>query len=208
MILSTHPTPSFILRIHQNMHPLLLLLFLLPAQTNGLASSPYITHTFTFPHIPYHLALRHIHTPEQCIEPYALLPPHFNIVQTSPPQRLSMYNTVGFRFTTVLGQGRHYGTMFSCSPECSQLLLMDPTGTPYMLVSYSVRAYVPRMTWAFEGGHTLMVTGTYLRVPGELELMLTRRLVTREAIQKRIQMHRSACEDRNLKLYRHWILKF
>jgi hypothetical protein len=85
---------------------------------------------------------------------------------------------------------------------------MDPTGTPYMLVSYSVRAYVPRMTWAFEGGHTLMVTGTYLRVPGELELMLTRRLVTREAVQKRIQMHRSACEDRNLKLYRHWILKF
>jgi hypothetical protein len=208
MILSTHPTPIFISRSHQNMHPLWLLLLLIPAQTNGLAPSPYITHTFTFPHIPYHLALRHIHTPEHCIEPYALLPPHFNIVQTSPPQRLSVYNTVGFRFTTVLGRGRHYGTMFSCSPECSQLLLMDPTGTPYMLVSYSVRAYVPRMTWAFEGGHTLMVTGTYLRVPGELELMLTRRLVTREAVQKRIQMHRSACEDRNLKLYRHWILKF
>ena len=187
-------------------HRLLLIASLTHAHSL-LPPSPYIAHSFTFPHIPYHLALRHIHAPEHCVEPYALVPPHFHIVQTSPPQKLNAYHTVCFRFTSVLGPGRHYGTMFTTSPDCSQLLLMDPRGTPYMLVSYSVRAYVPRMTWAFEGGHTLMVTGTYLRVPGELELMLTRRLVTREAVQRHIQVHRSASEDKNLKQYRHAVLR-
>ena len=187
---------------------LILRLLLLSTQVHGLIKPPYISHSFTFPHIPYHLALRHIHTPEQCIEPYALLPPEFQIVETFPPKCLSTYKSVEFRFTTAMGPGRHYGTMFSRSPECSQLLLMDPKGTPYMLVSYSVRAYAPRMTWAFGGGHTLMVTGTYLRVPGELELMLTRRSVTREAVQQHIQVHRSASEDKNLKQYRHAVLKF
>jgi hypothetical protein len=189
------------------MPPLLLLLLCTPVLTWAL-HPPYITHSFTFPHIPYHCALRHIHTPEQCIEPYALLPPHFRITETSAPRRLSSYHAVDFRFTTALNKAHHFGTMFSSSPESSQLLLMDATGTAYMLVSYSVRAYVPRMTWAFEGGHTLLVTGTYLRSPGELELMLTRRLVTRDGVQKCIQMHRSACEDRNFRTYRHLVLRF
>lgn len=85
---------------------------------------------------------------------------------------------------------------------------MDPTGTPYMLVSYSVRAYVPRATSSFEGGHTLVVTGSYLRVPDELELLLTRRLVTKEVVQGCIQVHKSACEDKNLKIYRHGVMKY
>jgi len=186
----------------------ILLLLLLPTQAPCLLQPPYITHSFTFPHIPYHLGLRHIHTPEQCVEPYALIPPDFRITQTYPPQCLNAYRAVGFRFTTVLGKGQHYGTMFSCSPECSQLLLMDPTGTPYMLVSYSVRAYVPRATSSFEGGHTLVVTGSYLRVPDELELLLTRRLVTKEVVQGCIQVHKSACEDKNLKIYRHGVMKY
>ena len=185
--------------------PNLLLLLLLTPITTALH---YITHSFTFPHIPYHCALRHIHTPEQCVEPYALLPPDFRITETSAPRRLSAYDTVDFRFTTALTQAPHHGTMFSCSPECSQLLLMDAQGTAYMLVSYSVRAYVPRATVAFEGGHTLLVTGSYLRIPGELERMFAQRLVTREMVQTRIQVHRSACEDRNLKLYRHRVLRF
>jgi hypothetical protein len=186
---------------------LILRLLLLSTQVHGLIKPPYIFHSFTFPHIPYHLALRHIHTPEQCIEPYALLPPEFQIVETFPPKCLSTYKSVEFRFTTAMGPGRHYGTMFSRSPECSQLLLMDPKGTPYMLVSYSVRAYVPRMTWAFEGGHTLLVTGSYLQTPKELELILTQRSVTKETVHKCMHVLKSACEDRNLKLYRQQVLK-
>jgi len=185
-------------------------LFLIASLTHAcglLPPPPYITHSFTFPHVPYHLALRHIHTPEQCIEPYALVPPQFNIEQTSPPRRMDAYHTVDFRFTSVLGPGRHYGTIFSSAPHCSQILLMDPTGTPYMLVSYSVRAYVPRGTVAFEGGHTLLVTGSYLRTPGDLERMLTQRLVTRDTVQKCILVHRNPFEDKNLKQYRHAVLK-
>ena len=181
------------------MRPLLLLF---PVLTSALLSPLYITHSFTFPHIPYHCAVRHIHTPEQCIEPYALLPPDFKIVQTSPPQRLNAYHAVGFEFTTVLCARRHHAALFSSSPDCAQLLLMDPAGTPYMLVSYSVRAYVPRSTSSFEGGHTLLVTGTYLRTPTELELLLTRREVKKQAVQNSIQAHRSPCEDRNLRMYR------
>jgi hypothetical protein len=181
---------------------LLLLLFTLTS-----AFQPhYVTHSFTFPHIPYHYALRHIHTPEHCVEPYALLPPDFRITDTSAPRRLNSYHSVDFRFTTSFHKAHHHGTMFSSSPECSQLLLMDATGAAYMLVSYSVRAYVPRMTWAFEGGHTLLVTGSYLRSPGELELMLTRRLVTKEAVHNSIQRHRCAYEDRNLKMYRRLVM--
>ena len=190
-------------------HSLLLLIASLPPVVLSLLQpSPYIAHTFTFPHIPYHVALRHIHTPEQCVEPYALLPPDFHIVQTSPPQRMDAYTTVTFRFTSVMGRGRFYGTMFASAPDCSQLLLLDPTCTPFMLVTYSVRAYVPRATVPFEGGHTLLVTGSYLRPPNELERMLTQRMVTRDSVQKHIQVHRSACEDGNLKLYRHLVLKF
>ena len=186
---------------------LILFLFLLFTSTSAL-QPPYITHSFTFPHIPYHCGLRHIHTPEHCVEPYALLPPHFRITDTSAPRRLNSYHAIDFRFTPAMHKTPHHGTMFSFTPECSQLLLMDATGTAYMLVSYSVRAYVPRMTWAFEGGHTLLVTGSYLRCPGELELMLTRRLVTRESVHNSIQRHRSVWEDRNLKIYRHLVLRF
>jgi hypothetical protein len=132
----------------------------------------------------------------------------FRITDTSAPRRLNSYQAIDFRFTTAMHKTPHHGTMFSFTPECSQLLLMDATGTAYMLVSYSVRAYVPRMTWAFEGGHTLLVTGSYLRCPGELELMLTRRLVTRESVHNSIQRHRSVWEDRNLKIYRHLVLRF
>ena len=185
----------------------LILLFLLIPTTTAL-HTPYITHSFTFPHIPYHCGLRHIHTPERCVEPYALLPPEFCITATSAPRRVSTYDTVDFRFTTALSQTPHHGTMFTCSPECSQLLLMDARGAAYMLVSYSVRAYVPRATVPFEGGHTLVITGTYLRTPSELELLLTQRLVRKEVVQSCIQVHRSASEDRNLKMYRHQVLRF
>ena len=84
---------------------------------------------------------------------------------------------------------------------------MDAKGTPYMLVSYSVRAYVPRYSSSFEGGHTLMVTGSYLRQPTELEALLTRREVTKHEVQNSIQVHRDPFQDRNLKMYRHYVLK-
>ena len=172
---------------------------------------PYIIHSFTFPHIPYHRALRHIHTPEHCVEVYAFLPPGFQIIQTSTPLNFNTYNAIEFRFTTIMcsKKEQHRAALFSSSPECSQLLLMDSTGTPYMLVSYSVRAYSPQHVSAssFEGGHSLLVTGSYLKSPTELESLCTQRMVERQSVQTAIQSHRSACEDKNLKAYRLRVLK-
>jgi hypothetical protein len=191
------------------MPPSVSLLLLLATAANAL--SPYIVHTFTFPHIPYHRGLKHIHTPEQCIEAYAVLPPGFEIVQTHPPQRLRAYHTIGFRFKTILcgREERHHATLFTSSPDTSQLLLMDEEGVPYMLVCYSVRAYVPPRTTSapFEGGHTLLVTGSYLRTPTELEVLCTRRPVERHVVLNAIQSHhRDTYEDAYLKAYRHRVL--
>jgi len=186
------------------------LLTILPT-VHTFNTPPYIVHSFTFPHIPYHRALRHIHTPEHCVEVYAVLPPGFKIIQTFKPQNFNSYNAILFRFTTLACSTReqHYATLFSSSPEWSQLLLMDATNTPYMLVSYSVRAYSPphKSASTFEGGHTLLVTGSYLKLPTELESLCTRRIVERKSVQTAIQSHRSACEDKNLKEYRHRVLK-
>ena len=186
-------------------------LLLLSATTVADALAQYISHSFTFPHIPYHNGLRHIHTPEQCIEVYGILPPKFVIVKTHAPQRINAYNAVGFSFTTIMcaHNERHHAEFFSSSPESSQLLLMDTEGTPYLLVSYSVRAYFPQHATSspFEGGHSLMVTGSYLRTPTELETLCSRRIVDRQAVQNAIQTHREVCEDKHLRAYRHNVLR-
>jgi hypothetical protein len=78
-----------------------------------------------------------------------------------------------------------------------------------MLVTYSVRAYTPpRATTApFEGGHTLLVTGSYLRIPSELETLCARRPVERQTVLSAIQSHdRAADEDAHLRAYRHRVL--
>ena len=181
------------------------------ATAHTFNSNPYIVHSFTFPHIPYYRALRHIHTPEQCVEVYAVLPPGFSIIQTFAPQKFNTYNAIGFRFTTTMC-GRtesHSAALFSSTPDSSQLLLIDSTGAPYMLVSYSIRVYVPqhKSFSSFDGGHTLLVTGSYLKQPSELESIYTRRMVAKESVQSAIQSHRSSCEDKNLKTYRQMVLR-
>jgi hypothetical protein len=174
-------------------------------------ATPYVTHSFTFPHIPYHAALRHIHTPEKCVEVYAVLPPGFRITRTEPPQRLGNYHSIAFRFNTAIHNRRqtHHGVMFSSSPDCSQLLFMDTTGTAYMLVSYSVRAYCPprASSASYEGGHKLQITGTFLRPSTLIEAICTRRKVDAQKVQNAIQSHRPENEDRHLRAYRQRILK-
>jgi hypothetical protein len=70
-------------------------------------STPYVTHSFTFPHIPYRTGMRHIHTPEQCVETYAVLPPGFRITRTDPPQKHGAYHTIAFRFNTAINCGKN-----------------------------------------------------------------------------------------------------
>ena len=167
---------------------------------------PYIVRQYTFPHIPYHIGLKHIHSPDKCVEPYALVPPDFKIVQTFAPHSIQDYNAIGFCFTTALS-ARRYGTMFSSSAHCSHLLLMDGADRPCLLVTYSVKPYVPRYTIPFEGGHTLLITGSYFRMESDLFAMGTARLVDKAEVQRAIQLHRqSGIEDKNLVTYRRRVL--
>ena len=143
-----------------------------------------------------------------CVEWVA---PGFEIVRTHPPERIQAYNAVGFRYRTVLCGRKelHHGALFSSSPDASQLLLMDAESVPYMLVTYSVRTYTPPRTTSapYEGGHTLLVTGSYLRTPTELEVLCTRRPVERHVVLNAIQSHhRDTYEDAYLKAYRHRVL--
>ena len=174
-------------------------------------STPYITHSFTFPHIPYHTGLKHIHTPEKCVEAYAVLPPGFRITRTDPPQILGVYHTIAFRFNTAIHDRKqtHHGVMFSSDAHSSQLLFMDAEGTPYMLVTYSIRAYVPPRlsSTSYEGGHKLMITGTFLRPSTLIEDICTRRMVDAQKVQSTIQSHRPENEDRHLRAYRQRVLK-
>ena len=186
-----------------------ILLLLLPIAK--AMSTPYITHSFTFPHIPYHTGMRHIHTPEQCVETYAVLPPGFRITRTDPPQILGAYHTIAFRFNTAINCGKtpHHGVMFSSDPNTSQLLFMNTTGTPYMLVSYSIRAYCPPRlsSMPYEGGHRLLITGTFLRQSTLLEDICIKRKVDAQKVQSAIQSHRPENEDKHLKAYRQRIMK-
>lgn len=193
--------------------PILLLL----TSSHSLYINPYISHSFDFPHIPFHIALPHIHTPERCVEPYALVPNEFKITQTFPPLKFQGYNAIRFRFSTMLTEGQ-YGTLFSSAPDCSQLLLHDERGKAYMLVSYSIRPFVSysqsfRNSWAHgqnEGGITIKVTGSYLRNVNEtntLQLLCTPRIVQRLQVQQALQFRNIHGEDINFKEYRRMVLR-
>ena len=96
----------------------------------------HIHHVLTFPHVPLH----HIHTPEAW-EAYTLVEPGFRILETYTPRRVGGYNLLEFKHT----QG--HGTLYSCAPDTSYLILFDPK--PCLLATLQVR-------W----GHQIMVTAT------------------------------------------------
>jgi hypothetical protein len=168
-----------------------------------LCASPYIRHSLDFPHVPYDVALRHIHTPEQCVDVYGMVPPGFRILQTITPMRMDTYDVVQFTFTTVLGGVRH-ASLFSSEADSSQILFFNASLKPSLLASLSVK---PHGT----GGHRLLVTGSYLREPDSaLERLLTRRAVSKKAIHDAVQLgYRGSVgkpEDPNLKEYRRRVL--
>jgi hypothetical protein len=175
-----------------------LLLFLLCASI-----PPYVRHSLEFPHIPYDVGLRHIHTPEQCVDAYGLLPPGFQILKTLTPIRMGSCDVVQFTFTTILGGVRH-ASLFSSDVDSSQLLFFNASLKPALLASLRVRP-------SGRGGHSLLVTGSYLAKPeGVLERLLTRRAVSKKAIHDAIQIgYRGSVgkpEDANLKEYRRRVL--
>ena len=170
---------------------------------SSLPPPPYIRQSLNFPDIPYHVALRYIHTPEQCVEAHALMPPKFRILKTLTPTRMETYDIVQFTYTTVLGGVRH-ASLFSSDVDTSQILFFDDSLKPCLLTSFTVQPRGQR-------GHRILVTGSYLQAPDSfLERLLTRRGVSQKAVQDAIQLgYRKSVgqpEDPNLREYRQRVL--
>lgn len=125
----------------------------------------YVTQICTHPHHSYLSGLRYIHTPEECVEPYSLVPHGFRILEAQPPEKLQDYWTARFAYTTDAG-GKHQAVIFSSDHESSQILFLSGPTTPHLLAGLSIK---PLGT----GGFRLLVTGTRLQSPSPLELILT-----------------------------------
>ncbi len=194
----------------------LLLVLILPI--SNTLQPPYISHSFNFPHTPYHTALPHIHTPERCIEPYAIVPQGFQITRTFAPVRYQGYTAIGFSYSTILG-GEYSATMFASQPDCSQILFMDDGRRPYLLVTYSVKPFISYSqacrnevrSGNNEGGSTLRITGSYLKASSSnvLWTLCALRAVEKIHAQHAIQFRPSwvGNEDPHLKQYRQMVLK-
>ena len=161
----------------------------------------YLHHSFTFPHVPYTVALHYIHTPELFMHAHALVPPGARILKTNPHCHAGSYDALHFTFTAALLGTRH-ATVFSNEAASSHLLLLDEDRRPYMLATLSVRA---------EGqGHRLLVTGSRLRTPTAFVDRM-RWPVDRATIKGAIQLgYRHSVgrpEDANMRAYRASVLQ-
>ena len=172
---------------------------LLLLATAQALSPPYVQQVFSFPFIPYSVALRHIHSPEHFVQAHALCPPAFRILHTNPPTKGGRFDALHFTFTAALC-GVRFGSVFASEPASSQLLLLDEDRTPYLLATLSVKPEA-------RGGHRLLVTGSYLRPPRCVVDRLYQPAGAK-AVQDAIQTgYRSTVEDSNLREYRKRVLR-
>ena len=164
----------------------------------------YITaacNTLVFPNVALDLGIRHIHTPERFAVTHGLALPGFELVDTTPPARVSDYALVSFRFRTLMGSGVQSARMFTNDPRVSHLLFMDHADRASMLATFSVER-------VGASGHALHLSGTPLGEEEPLKSMFGTFTASRgDVVHAMLRGYGAAGdENENLGRYRRMVL--
>ena len=91
----------------------------------------YVSHSLSFPLVPFSAGLYHIHSPTYFLEAHGFSLPGFKLIGTSKPRMVRDYVYSEFVYQTYFG--RVSARVFSNSLNTSHVLLMDPDGVPCLL---------------------------------------------------------------------------
>jgi hypothetical protein len=171
------------------MRALLLLLIITPC-----ALAYYVSHTLSFPRIPFSAGVYHIHSPAYFLEAHGFVLPGFKLVESSKPRTVRDYVYSEFVYRTYFGKAS--ARVFSNSLNTSQVLLMDPSGVPCMLGKLSLERCSSR-------GFVVKAHADLLRPSNVWERMFGgRRRVNRDEVQRSINLGYSDFKnDLNFKCY-------
>ena len=115
--------------------------------------------------MPLRKALRIMHTPENAVRCFGMIPPFFDLSDTKPVVGSSDgYRTLAFTYQTGIS-GKAKGALFARKADVSYYLLMDGQGTPMRFVGLKVIE-------ADVMGYCIKVEGTWLREPTDMERVM------------------------------------
>lgn len=96
------------------------------------SSAYYVSHSFSFPSIPYSAGVYHIHSPVHFMGVHGFALPGFQIIETREPCAMGGYISAEFFYKTHF-TGNMSGRVFSSFLNTSHVVLMDPDGIPCLL---------------------------------------------------------------------------
>jgi hypothetical protein len=174
-----------------------LVLFLLVASSSAcscVSFQYYVSHTFSFPTIPYSAGVYHIHSPVNIMQAHGLALPGFRLVETLPPRVLGDYVTSEFFFRTHF-RGRMSGRMFSSHLNTSHVVLMDPDGIPCLLGKLTLHRCAAN-------GHRISARADLLRPANVWERLFGgEKLVKESEVARMIKLGYSSKTDANILEY-------
>ena len=167
---------------------LLLLLLLTPAHAL-LRSFHY---SLDFPRVPYHLGLRHIHTPEHIATTHRLGMPFYRVTNSTKPMQHGDVTCVEFSAGPC-----HRVCMFTQDPSQSYMLFSEEDGTLTANVCLGVKP--------LDKGHTLRVDVTVYECEWWTSLAVPLAW-TLHTVEDRLWWAYSTTQDANLIAYRRKVL--
>lgn len=179
------------------LHPLLRPRCSTPPPTINVQASAETHHfKWVFPHVPYELGIRHIHTPEHVTHTHRFGTPFFRITNTTAPRRGKMATAVDFE-CEMLGS-RHNVTMVSL--ERSHAALYFRKGNKSVMCAHF---YVRPL----DKGHELKLTATlFQRLPLEARALMAVSVGVNMLEDYVFWAHETPKQDSNLRAYRRMVL--
>jgi len=180
-----------------------LVLFLLVASSSVyscVSFQYYVSHTFSFPTIPYSAGIYHIHSPVGFMQAHGFALPGFRLVETLPPLAFGDYVTSEFFYRTHFG-GQMSGRMFSSHLNTSHIVLMDPDGIPCLLGKLTLHRCAAN-------GHRICARADLLRPANVWERLFGGgKLVKENEVARMIKLGYSSKTDENLLEYVHRVFE-
>ena len=167
---------------------LLLLLLLAPAH----ASLRSFHYSVDFPRVPYHMGLRHIHTPEHVATTHRLGMPFYRVTNSTKPMQHGDVTCVEFSAGPC-----HRVCMFTQDPSRSYMVFSDAEG--------ELRATVCMWVRPLDKGHSLGVLVTVYGCAWWTSLVVPLAW-TLHTVEDRLWWSYSTTQDANLIAYRRKVL--
>jgi hypothetical protein len=169
--------------------------------TASFSSAYYVSHSFSFPSIPYSAGIYHIHSPVHFMEAHGFTLPGFQLIETRKPKSMGGYTTAEFFYKTHF-TGKMSGRVFSSFLNTSHVVLMDPDGIPCLLGKLTLHRCA-------SNGHRICARADLLRPASAWERMFGgQKLVKESEVARMIKLGYSNFKnDMNLNAYVNMVLE-